>query len=188
LALLKGALRLGVIRTIFRDATADDAAAIAGLHAESWRSAYRGTFADHFLENRVHDERRESWQARFSGGESEPFFVLLAENAGQIAGFACVFPEKDLIWGSYLDNLHVAPELTGKGIGRNLLSEIVLRLDRIGSRGGLYLWVVERNHRARRFYEKAGGSIVGSEVHTMPDGQKVVALRCHWPDPHKLLL
>jgi hypothetical protein len=24
-------------------------------------------------------------------------------------------------------------------------------------------------------------------VHTMPDGRSVVALRCHWPDPHVLL-
>jgi GNAT superfamily N-acetyltransferase len=162
--------------------------AIARLHAESWRSAYRGTFSDDFLDNRVHEERRDVWQARFSGGESRPFFVLLAENGGRLAGFACVFPGRDPIWGTYLDNLHVAPEAIGKGIGRSLLSEVVRRVDWKCSPSGLYLWVVERNHRARRFYEKAGGTIVGSEAHTMPDGQSVVALRCHWPDPHELLL
>jgi GNAT superfamily N-acetyltransferase len=172
---------------IFRDAIADDAVAIAGLHAESWRSAYRGIFSDDFLDHHVHEERRNLWQARFSARASQPFFVLVAENEGGMAGFACVFPEKDPIWGSYVDNLHVAPQLTGKGIGRGLLSEVVRRLDRNGSRGGLYLWVVERNHRARRFYERAGGRIVGSEVHTMPDGESVIALRCHWPDPHYLL-
>jgi hypothetical protein len=47
---------------------------------------------------------------------------------------------------------------------------------------------VEENHRAREFYEKAGGTVVGSEAHIMPDGQSVVALRCHWPDPRRLLL
>jgi ribosomal protein S18 acetylase RimI-like enzyme len=173
---------------IFRDATAADAVAIADLHAASWRSAYRGTFSDDFLDNRVQDERRDSWRTRFAGREGQPFFVLVATNCGEMAGFACVFPEKDAVWGSYLDNLHVAPELTGNGIGRNLLSEVVRHLNLNGSRGGLYLWVVEQNHRARRFYEKAGGSIVGSEVHIMPDGGSVVALRCYWPDPHQLLL
>ena len=173
---------------IFREATAADAVAIAWLHAESWRSAYRGIFADDFLDQRVHQERRESWKARFSGGESRPFFVLLAENGGGLAGFACTFPEKDPIWGSYLDNLHVAPGLTGQGIGLRLLSEVVSRLEMKGSRGGLYLWVVEQNHRAREFYEKAGGTVVGSETHSMPDGQSVVALRCYWPDPRRLLL
>ena len=173
---------------IFREATAGDAGAIARLHAESWSSAYRGIFSDDFLDQRVHQERRESWQARFSGGESRPFFVLLAENGDGLAGFACTFPEKDPIWGSYLDNLHVAPGLTGQGIGRSLLSEVVRRLEMNGARGGLYLWVVEQNHRAREFYEKAGGTVVGSEAHTMPDGQSVVALRCHWQDTRRLLL
>jgi ribosomal protein S18 acetylase RimI-like enzyme len=173
---------------IFRDATGNDAMAIARLHAESWRSAYRGTFSDDYLDHRVHEERRDSWQARFSGGESEPFLVLVAEDGGRLAGFACVFPDKDPIWGSYLDNLHVAPGLTGQGIGRGLLSEVVRRLQVNGWHGGLYLWVIEHNHRARGFYDKAGGMIVGSEVHTMPDGQSVLNLRCHWPDPQKLLL
>jgi ribosomal protein S18 acetylase RimI-like enzyme len=170
-----------------REATSSDAVVIACLHAESWRSAYRGIFSDDFLDNRVHEERKKSWQARFSGATG-PFFVLLAENGGQLAGFACVFPDQDPIWGSYLDNLHVAPGLTGLGIGRSLLSEAARRLERNGSHGGLYLWVVEQNRRARGFYERAGGTIVGSEMHTMPDGQSIVALRCHWPDAKKLLL
>ena len=173
---------------IFREATAGDAVVIARLHAESWRSAYRGTFSDDFLDNHVHEERKKSWQDRFSGSASQPFFVLLAENAGQLLGFACVFPDKDPLWGSYLDNLHVAPGLTGRRIGRSLLSEVVHRLEMNGSRGGLYLWVVEQNHRARGFYERAGATIAGSEMHTMPDGQGVVALRCHWPDARKLVL
>jgi ribosomal protein S18 acetylase RimI-like enzyme len=173
---------------IFREASAGDAVAIAHLHAESWCSAYRGIFSDDFLDHRVQQERRDSWHTRFSGGESQPFFVLLAENGGRLAAFACTFPEKDPIWGSYLDNLHVAPGFTGQGIGRSLLSEVVRRLEMNGSRAGLYLWVVEQNHRAREFYEKAGGTIVGSELHTMPDGQSVVALRCHWPDNRRLLL
>jgi ribosomal protein S18 acetylase RimI-like enzyme len=173
---------------IVRQATAGDAVAIAHLHAESWRSAYRGIFSDDFLDNAVHEERRESWQARFSGGESRPFFVLLAENGDLLGGFACVFPEKDPIWGSYLDNLHVTPGFTGHGIGRSLLREVVHHLETNRVRGGLYLWVVEQNHRARGFYEKAGGTIVGSEPHIMPDGQGVVAMRCHWPDMRRLLL
>jgi len=173
---------------IVREATSHDAAAIAHLHAESWRSAYRGVFSDDFLDNHVHEERKNSWQARFSGEATQSFFVLLAENGDRLAGFACMFPERDPVWGSYLDNLHVAPGFTGQGIGRTLLSEVVRRLELNASRRGLYLWVVEQNRRARGFYEKTGGTIVGSEWHIMPDGQSVVALRCHWREPLKLLL
>jgi GNAT superfamily N-acetyltransferase len=173
---------------LFRDATAADAEAIARLHAESWRSAYRGTFSDEFLDTQVHEERRAAWLARFSPAETRPFFVLMTESDTEMAGFACVFPDEHPVYGSYLDNLHVAPQLTGRGIGRYLLCEVARRLAGNTSRIGLYLWVVERNRRARVFYERAGGVIMGSEVHCMSDGQDVVALRCYWPDLRKLLL
>ena len=37
----------------FRPADADDAAAVAGLHADSWRRHYRGAFSDAFLDGDV---------------------------------------------------------------------------------------------------------------------------------------
>ena len=173
---------------VIRDATISDVKAIAHLHAESWRSAYRGILSDAFLENHVHADRLAVWHERFSGMTPIPMFVMVADAGTQLAGFACVFPEEDAVFGSFLDNLHVSPQLTGKGIGRQLLSEAAARLLTNGSRVGLYLWVLEQNHGARRFYERAGGVFEGSAVSEMPDGQSVVALRCYWPTPSSLLL
>ena len=50
----------------FREADAQDAAAIAQLHAESWRSAYRGILSDDYLDNQVQSERASLWQSRFA--------------------------------------------------------------------------------------------------------------------------
>ena len=36
-------------------------------------------------------------------------FTMVAEADSHLAGFACVFPNEDAIFGSFLDNLHVAP-------------------------------------------------------------------------------
>jgi ribosomal protein S18 acetylase RimI-like enzyme len=166
---------------VIRDAVKSDVIAIAHLHAESWRSAYRGILADDFLENRAHGDRLAVWQERFSAKAQKLMFVIVANTGRQLAGFACVFPDEDAVFGSFLDNLHVAPQLTGQGIGRRLLSETAARLLTSGSSAGLYLWVLEQNYRARRFYEKAGGVLAGSVVSSMPDGQRVVALRIHWP-------
>jgi GNAT superfamily N-acetyltransferase len=173
---------------LIREATKSDASAIAHLHAESWRSAYRGVLSDDYLEKHAHQDRMVAWQERFSETFRKPMFVLVADMTGQVAGFACVFPEEDAIYGSFLDNLHVAPQLTGQGIGRRLLSEAAHRLVTDGSRTGLYLWVIEQNHRVRRFYERAGALVVGSATNAMPDGHRVVALRCHWPVPASLVL
>jgi ribosomal protein S18 acetylase RimI-like enzyme len=165
-----------------RDATEADVAAIARLHAESWRSAYRGVLLDDYLQNDVHRDRLAVWQQRFSKTSQRPMFVMVAEMTSVPAGFVCVFPDEDAIFGSFLDNLHVSPGLTGQGIGRRLLSESANRLVTSGSSVGLYLWVIEQNFRARRFYARAGAEFVGSAVNTMPDGQRVTALRCFWPD------
>lgn len=172
----------------FRDATQHDAAAIAALHVESWRSAYRGILLDEYLDKRAHLERADVWRQRFSGPHHETMFTVLAEEDGQLLGFACVSPDENAVYGSFLDNLHVAPGYTGKGIGRKFLSEVARRLVEDGSHSGLYLWVIEQNLRARRFYERAGAQGVGSEPQLMPDGQRINAIRCYWPQPSTLLL
>jgi ribosomal protein S18 acetylase RimI-like enzyme len=173
---------------VFRDAAQHDAAAIAALHAESWRSAYRGILLDEFLDQRAHLERAEVWRRRFMGPPERPMFTLLAEEGCELVGFACVFPDENVVFGSFLDNLHVAPGLTGKGIGRELLSGVTRRLVQDGSHSGLYLWVLEQNVRARRFYERAGAEAVGLEAHLAADGQRIRAIRCYWPQPCSLLL
>lgn len=173
---------------IIREATDRDVTAIAALHVESWRSAYRGILSDDYLDHHADHERLRAWREKFSARDRKPMFVLLADLGAEIAGFACVFPEEDGVFGSFVDNLHVAPHLTGRGIGRLLLSEAARRLLANGSRSGLYLWVVDQNHRARRFYERAGGALVGSEAREAVDGRTVVIFRYHWPDLVTLLL
>jgi GNAT superfamily N-acetyltransferase len=152
------------------------------LHAESWRSAYRGFVSDTYLDGEVYDERTALWRERFSEVASEPFFVILAEISGQLAGFACVFPNASPEFGSYLDNLHVSPERTRQGIGRRLLAEVARRLLANGTPGGLYLWVIEKNAKARQFYAATGAAEVGSAEFPMPDGSHVTQVRCYWPE------
>jgi ribosomal protein S18 acetylase RimI-like enzyme len=173
---------------IIRDAANEDVAPIAALHAESWRSGYRNVLSHEYLEEQVHQERLATWQARFSEASQKPMYVLVAEANAMLAGFVSVFPDEDAVFGSYLDNLHVVPALTGQGIGRKLLLEAAKRLVATGSRGGLYLWVIEQNQRALRFYEKAGAQVVGSKANSMPDGRQVLALRCYWRSPKTLVL
>ena len=172
----------------FREAESHDGNAISRLHAKSWRSAYRGVLSDDYLDKRVYAERALIWQQRFSQQAQKPFFAILAEVEGQLAGFACVFPEEHPNYGSFLDNLHVIPQRTGQGIGRQLLTAVAQRLLVDGRRGGLYLWVVEQNTRARRFYAAAGAGEVERAVLPMPDGTQVAEIRCLWTDPAGLLV
>jgi len=174
-------------KVTLREATQLDSAAIAHLHAESWRSAYRGILSDDYLDQRAHSERAALWQSRFSEIASKPFFAVLAEAGAALAGFACVFPRENPTFGSFLDNLHVVPQSIGQGIGRQLLSEVARRLIAEEIPGGLYLWVIEKNSRARKFYARAGAVEVERVELPMPDGSRLPEMRCYWPDPARLL-
>jgi GNAT superfamily N-acetyltransferase len=79
--------------------------------------------------------------------------VIVAEIAGEIAGFAAVV-------GGELDGLFVEPDLWGQGIGRTLVDAATHE----ARRRGLALKVIA-NPRARRFYESCGFLVEG-EVET----------------------
>jgi GNAT superfamily N-acetyltransferase len=123
---------------VIRGADRQDLAAIAKLHSESWRTAYRGILTDDYLDGRVHQERLATWQERFSSQADERMFVIVAEEDNHLAGFASAFRDEHLVFGPLLDNLHVAPRVTGRGIRRHLLSEIARCLATSGFRTGLY--------------------------------------------------
>lgn len=128
------------------------------------------------------------WQQRFAASDAkQSMYVMFAEVGDKVVGFLCLFPEQHPGWGSFPDNLHVMPGFTGRGIGRQLLSEAGRYLMRRAPHCGVYLWVIEQNDGARRFYERAGASIVGSRANQMPDGQSIVAHRCHWCSPDLLI-
>lgn len=138
-------------------ATPLDAEQIAAVHAASWRATYRGLLPDTFLDRDVDRNRLELWQARFAEAEATRPLVLKAVQGGAIVGFACAFLDEDPEWGTLLDNLHVRPDTTGHGIGRLLLHAVIAAVGESTTRKRVHLWVFERNHRARRFYEREGG-------------------------------
>lgn len=163
-----------------RRAVAMDEAAIARLHADSWRTAYRGILRDDFLDETVVANRRELWRTRFSEIGREDQLILVSEERGEIQAFACAFLDADPEWGTLLDNLHVIPGLKGKGLGRQLMAAVAENVRQHADHSLLHLWVYEQNTQARGFYERLGGVITDSVAEEAPDGSRVNALRYAW--------
>jgi GNAT superfamily N-acetyltransferase len=165
---------------------ADDADAVAALHAASWRSAYRGVFSDQYLDHEADAERRHAWRQRLSAPGAD--WGLVAEDAGgRLLGFAYVMPAHDPVWGDYLDNLHVAPDLKGGGMGRRLMQGVAHRLRSDGSKLPLFLWVLDANTTARGFYERLGAEIRDLQLSDPLAGQQHPVWRCVWHRPGLLL-
>jgi len=165
-----------------RPATDADVAAIAWLHADSWRRSYRGIYSDAYLDDDVDAERLAAWTERFARPRPDQRTVL-AEDDGELVGFVHTLLDDDPTWGALLDNLHVRADWQRRGLGSALVTASARAV--VDERPGraLYLWVLERNARARAFYAARGGAEVERAEETAPDGTPIAALRVAWPDP-----
>lgn len=171
---------------IVREARAADANAIAGVHAESWRVAYRGAFRDEYLDGNIFDERLAVWRRRFAAPASNQH-VLVAEDQQAVIGFACAFGGEDPRWGTLLENLHVSRRWWKQGIGARLMAAAAAWSAAAYPGRGMYLWVLEPNVPARRFYEQLGAAGSGRELWEAPGGGTVPRLRYVWADLEPLL-
>jgi GNAT superfamily N-acetyltransferase len=125
------------MEVVIRRATAADAPASADLWLRARRAALGAIPAPAHSDAEVRD-----WFAAHVVPHTE---LWLAEAAG--AALAGVL----VLDGDELDQLYVAPELTGRGIGSALVEHAKrLRPD------GLALWTFQSNAGARRFYARHG--------------------------------
>jgi ribosomal protein S18 acetylase RimI-like enzyme len=156
-----------------RPAHIEDAEAIANLHANSWRVAYRGILSDEFLDNEVATDRLKTWQDKFNCAKNNQK-IWVAEDSDDLAGFICIYGDEHETLGTFIDNLHVAAAHQGQGIGRQLMHTVAEWVNHHCASKGLYLEVLADNQQAQRFYQGLAGKPVKSQWWQPPgDGEKV---------------
>ena len=74
-----------------REATVEDARAIAEVHTRSWQVAYRGLLEQHYLDSLSVDDGEKSWLERLE----DPAGVWIACDGPVVVGFASVGPSPD---------------------------------------------------------------------------------------------
>lgn len=121
-----------------RPATRQDATTIADIYLTSRKQHLPFAPLAHS------DEQVRGWIANIVISK---LHTTVAEVDGEIVGFCSTFT-RAVRW---IDNLYLAPDWMGEGIGSALLKEAMGRLDR-----PIHLYTFQENVIARNFYEKHG--------------------------------
>jgi len=162
-----------------RRATPDDAVALAKVHIDSWRTAYRGLVPDSHLDGLNYERRAQRFRESLAQNAQNPEETYLAERNREVLGFLTLGGCRDAdvdqkttgeIWGIYL-----APGNWRMGIG-TLLCRYGERI--LEGRGyqSARLWVFAGNGQARRFYEAMGFKPDGG-TKTLNPGAPLEAVR-----------
>ena len=148
-------------RPLVRAAKPADAATIAHVHRDSWRTTYAGILPLAVIAREAGRKTEAMWRRRLAL-QPPGSATWIAERPGHgIVGFASCGDARSPVEGldAEIYALYVLQAHQQRGIGRSLVRECARHFVRQGL-FGFYLWVLKAN-RARLFYEALGGEIVG---------------------------
>jgi GNAT superfamily N-acetyltransferase len=172
---------------LIRDATLEDAEAMARIQVEGWTRAYASFIPDHLPASYDIGVRQAEWRDRLARPAPGTVHLLAAEGDAVLAIASGGPPLRDeaIVEGdtddytSQVYGLYVTPGRYGGGIGRRLLGALAARLAGLDHQN-LCLWAFERNP-FRRFYDGLGGRPLAKAVWEV-GGVTVHEMAYGWPD------
>lgn len=159
----------------FREAHEQDARLISHIFATSWRASYRELIPADYLRRLPDGYWVPSLRSWLSSGQLYGLIALLDEKpvGAAICGRGRDAGCEDC---GEIVSLYLLPEAMHKGVGSALLHEAekLLLLDGYTR---AYLWAIEGNTPADRFYRKHGYALTEDRVAYRIGGQDVADLR-----------
>lgn len=128
----------------------DDRMAISTIYEESWKCAYKDIIPQDYLNSIP----KGSWSSNVN---DQTWKTLICVDDGRMVGTSSFCEsrfEQFHDWGEVI-SIYLLPDYMGKGYGKALMKSAVSELKMQGYEK-IFLWVLEENVRARRFYEKIG--------------------------------
>ena len=143
---------------IVREATPNDAAGIARVHVDTWKSTYCGIVSNDVLDGLSYDARQAMWTAALTTRRTDNHIYVVEADSGEVIGFVAAGLEREERTGKVgeIFAIYLLEKHHGKGWGKQLFVEAARRLKREGYES-IMLWVLVDNP-TRGFYEAMGGS------------------------------
>lgn len=172
---------------LIRRGVIEDATEAAAMHADTWRTSYRGLVPDALLDHLDASRWEIGWRRGFES--LDPTRVVhVAESGGRIVGFASGGRARAGAPPGHVGEvyaIYVQPARQGQGIGRVLLRAAA---DGLAERGlvPIVIWTLFDNPASRGFYEALGGIVIGEKREPF-EGYELHEVAYGWKDPAPLL-
>lgn len=137
-----------------KQATIQDAKTISHIHASSWKGAYRGIIPQQYLDVLQDDFWVNAFQSWIKAKTVTALLIYDKELAVGCIAYGKSRDEKLSQWGEIV-SIYLVPEYFGKGYGCKLLKAALGDM-KIAGYNDIYLWVLENNEAAKKFYERNG--------------------------------
>ena len=165
---------------IIRPARANDAPGIAHVLVDTYIDTYRGLLQDSTLKRLSIPGRSTRWEQVISSQGSDIVLVAVDEESGLVLGYAYGGTSRDLtLPDGELYQLYVHPKVQGNHLGERLFKQFARALWLEG-----YVSMIVNvldGSRSIHFYERLGGSCIGSHMTTV-DGKNYRESTYRWPD------
>lgn len=153
---------------IIRTAVASDAASIAQVHVDSWRSTYAELIDNEYLKSLSVERRQQMWTDVIAARRRGSHLYVVTTIDGQVVGFTSGGPNRDLVAAAGEDTLsphrgdpdaeiyaiYLLVAHQKKGLGHQLLLRSLQRLQADGFHS-CKVWVLKDNS-ATGFYGRLG--------------------------------
>ena len=141
-----------------RQAKAEDAAGIAKVHVDSWRSTYKDIMPAEFLRSLSYGKRTDLWKNNIA--VKEDYVVVAVTDEGTILGFGTASKRatNTVEKSGDLTSIYLLEEYKGQGIGKMLLKELFLHFKQLDYER-IFVEVLEANE-TKYFYEYYGAELI----------------------------
>ena len=131
----------------------DDRMSISKVYEESWKFAYKAIIPQDYLDSIP----KGHWVSTLN---SQNWNTLVCVDDGRIVGTSsfCQSRFEQFRRVGEIISIYFLPDYIGKGYGKSLMETVITELQNMGYED-VFLWVLEENARARRFYEQFGFSL-----------------------------
>ncbi len=145
---------------LIRKAVTDDAAAIAKVNVDTWRSAFCGIISDAYLKALSYADRAKNFNEFICQSGDLEFAYVAEDEVGAIVGFTMGGKEREGIdhYAGEIYALYVSEPWQKNGIGKMLVKAAAGQLFQSGI-SSLMLWTLAQGS-ACGFYEKLGGRLI----------------------------